>query len=352
MQPAPATSRLIAPPAPADIPVRRLVIALGLSAALHTTILFTTALRLQPVTPAGALFQVTLQPVPAKPSIGPAVAAGTHPKSAAATPAGNATLPAAGDLISQAGTVPTTAAAPPGRDDLHAVAPAGPERLAAETPDRFRLLALPPESATAADLHMIPIDSQLPESAVPASLVDLEYTSTTENQAVPAGRTHYRYRILENGQYRLAYRELPVGAETLAGDEERWLGEVAGDVGPDGLKPQPGDNPAGLPALGDGRLMSALLQFMYAAPGRPGTSGEMQIGDSVYRYEVVQMQAMETPYRGMLSTLQVRIQQLGLQAPAVEVWLAVDYRYLPVRIRLVDGQGIITLLRIERFTVE
>lgn len=352
MQPAAAISGLIAPPAPDDVPVRRLVVALAFSTVFHATILLNTELRLQPVMPASALFQVTLQPGPAKRSTGPAVEAGAHPMSAAGSPAGDASPPAAGDLISPADTGLTTAAAPPGRDDLQAIAPASPEPLAAETPDRFRLLALPPESASAADLHLMAFDIQLPTGQMPASLADLEYTVSTENQSGPTGHARYRYRVLEDGTYRLAYGEAPVQPETRDAGHEEWRGEMVGHIGPDGLQPQPDDMPAGGAAFLDSRLVGVLFQFMHLPPGLPGSSGEMRVGDTAYGYEVIQPQAMEMPSRGLLSTLQVRIQQLGLQGPAVEVWLAVDYRYLPVRIRLVDTSGNLILLRIERFTVE
>lgn len=342
MQPAPATSSLTALPAPSAVPVRRLVIALGLSAALHTTILFTTALRWQPVTPTSSLLNVVL------------VKGETGLPSTPALPAENRQKEDATLLAGASESTGNEDVTPPVSPNIEVVQSQSsrPERPAADMPDRFHLLALPPEKTSADDLFEFPFDIQLPGNPMPASLADLEYKVFSENQSGPTGRARYRYRILENGQYRLAYRESAIGAETSAGDQERWLGEVVGDVGPEGLQPQADDNPADPLTLGDSSLMSALFQFMHLPPGQPGSSGDMRIGDRTYRYEVIQPQTIETPSRGLLTTLQIRIQQLGLQTPAIEVWLAVDYRFLPVRIRMVDAHGKITLLRIERFTEE
>lgn len=95
---------------------------------------------------------------------------------------------------------------------------------------------------------------------------------------------------------------------------------------------------AALPA-GTQDLMSFVYQFVITppAPGRyrvPITTGaEIE----VYEVEVAPEQDLETPV-GTVRALPVRqVPRPGKES--VEVWLAADYRYLPVRVRHFDRQG-------------
>ena len=209
-------------------------------------------------------------------------------------------------------------------------------------------------STSADELHSLPIDSayQWPELPGPANWADLEYLVYSQNQSAASGRARFRYQNQEQSKFRLTYREEPVNQEFPDADPERWLGEVTGEIGPDGLQPRSDGRHDIQQGLANRDLMTALFRFMHVPPGRPGVSGEMRIGSATYRYEVVQLQGLETRSRGTLVTLLVSIQPLAEQAAAVEVWLAVDYRYLPVRIRQIDTQGQITLLSIDRFAIE
>jgi len=86
-------------------------------------------------------------------------------------------------------------------------------------------------------------------------------------------------------------------------------------------------------------FMSFIYQFVLAppAPGRhrvPITTGSRF---EVYDIEVADEISIETPI-GTLRALPVRqVPRPG--AESMELWLAADYRYLPVRIRHFDREG-------------
>ena len=86
-------------------------------------------------------------------------------------------------------------------------------------------------------------------------------------------------------------------------------------------------------------FMSFIYQFVLAppAPGRyriPITTGSRF---DVYEIEVLEEAAIETPI-GTLKALPVK-QLPRPGAESIEIWLAADYRYLPVRIRHFDREG-------------
>jgi hypothetical protein len=86
-------------------------------------------------------------------------------------------------------------------------------------------------------------------------------------------------------------------------------------------------------------FMSFIYQFVLAppAPGRyriPITTGSRF---DVYEIEVSEEAAIETPI-GTLKALPVK-QLPRPGAESIEIWLAADYRYLPVRIRHFDREG-------------
>jgi hypothetical protein len=89
-------------------------------------------------------------------------------------------------------------------------------------------------------------------------------------------------------------------------------------------------------------LMSFIFQYVLAppVPGRyrvPITTGTRF---DVYDIEVAEEQSIETPL-GKLRTLPIR-QLPGSREGRIEIWLAADYRYLPVRIRHFDRKGNLT----------
>ena len=86
-------------------------------------------------------------------------------------------------------------------------------------------------------------------------------------------------------------------------------------------------------------LISVVFQFVLRppAPGRyriPITTGSRF---DVYDIEVLAEESIETPL-GLLRTLPVRL-VVGPREGSLEVWLAADYRNLPVRIRHYDRKG-------------
>ena len=85
--------------------------------------------------------------------------------------------------------------------------------------------------------------------------------------------------------------------------------------------------------------MSFIYQFSLdpPAPGRirlPITNGSRL---ESYEIDVLEVETIETPL-GPLTALPIRqVRRPGTES--IELWLAPEYRYLPVRIRFIDRDG-------------
>jgi hypothetical protein len=86
-----------------------------------------------------------------------------------------------------------------------------------------------------------------------------------------------------------------------------------------------------------------IVSFMYQLALSPPVPGRIQLpitngsNFQTYDLEVLQEEQIETPL-GMLKTLPVKqVPKPG--AESIEIWLAVEYRYLPVKVRFFDREG-------------
>lgn len=85
------------------------------------------------------------------------------------------------------------------------------------------------------------------------------------------------------------------------------------------------------------------ISFMYQlslappAPGRTRVSVTNGSRLETYELEVLELENIETPL-GMLAALPIKqVRRSGEES--IEVWLAADYRYLPVKVRFIDREG-------------
>jgi hypothetical protein len=86
-----------------------------------------------------------------------------------------------------------------------------------------------------------------------------------------------------------------------------------------------------------------IVSFMYQLALSPPAPGRIQLpitngsNFQTYDLDVLQEEHIETPL-GMLKTLPVKqVPRPG--AESVEIWLAIEYRYLPVKVRFFDREG-------------
>jgi hypothetical protein len=86
-------------------------------------------------------------------------------------------------------------------------------------------------------------------------------------------------------------------------------------------------------------FISFMYQFSLAppAPGRTRVSITNGSRLETYELEVLEIENINTPL-GMLAALPIKqVRRAGEES--IEVWLAADYRYLPVKVRFIDREG-------------
>lgn len=164
----------------------------------------------------------------------------------------------------------------------------------------------------------------------PASWVEIEYEVVSDSAQQPfSGRTTQRYETDSLGRYRLQ--------SSKNTSESIWVLENEGVVTEEGLRP------LSTQVTGNSRpdFSSRLFyQFMFSPPGGPdnrlwGIDG-MRLSGHTYR--ILGMETLEVLTRGELRTVHLWLDPES-PYPRKEVWLAVDYRYLPIRIRITDAAG-------------
>ncbi len=95
-----------------------------------------------------------------------------------------------------------------------------------------------------------------------------------------------------------------------------------------------------LPAGTQDRL-SIMYQFMHAPPAKSQTvEFSMTNGRKIdhYRYSVMPDVSIDTPYRRLVTTHLVKQRQPG--ESGTEIWLAPEYHYLPVRLLVIEEDGV------------
>lgn len=220
----------------------------------------------------------------------------------------------------------------------------------------------PPAAETPRQIEQRP-EIPVPDQNAPASWVDIEFDifSGKEKKLIGTGLQHYESDGL--GQYNLSFKENNVPAEQA--QRHSWQLEIAGRITRRGLSPssyqRQGNMPKQLMALDNnsatnaedsdasqaGRMpdgildrQSLLFQFMFSPPTE--TDGELSLtdGDKVvaYDYHTVGMETIEVKSQGPVRTLHVVLSG-NESADTIELWLAPDFRYLPVKVRHTSSNG-------------
>lgn len=220
-----------------------------------------------------------------------------------------------------------------------------PSLATSATPDATIRLAEPVVSSD--EFEQVPFDSSfnLPQAPMPAYWIDLKYVVSEAGQPGAAGQARFRYQAGTDGRYLLGHRHDTLPAPASGGELEQWETLNQGSAG---LRVEQSRSPLREDARSRENLqpdqpavMQALFQFMLHPPGLPGSSGVIATGLAELpglEYRVVDLQAVPTSALGEVVTLLVQLNAPGT-AGGLEVWLGIEWRYLPVEIRYTDPQG-------------
>ena len=307
-----------------DAPTYRLLIALILSLLLHLALLTklgpssqnhsnSNLLQVRLVTPATPAQEIA-EPVAAK---SPAV---EEPQQETLAPAKIAPLSAS----------PSASATPPPQ--------------AAETP---RKVNQKPE---------IP----LPDKNSPASWAEIEFEIFSGEGRKLLGTGLQRYESDGLGQYQLSFKEK--GEPEERAQNNSWQLQITGRIAQRGLMPfdfqRQGDLAEQLMALNEGSTASSieirngrmpdgvldrqslLFQFMFSPPIDAG--GQLMLTDGekfgTYSYRIEGTEFVDVKAQGAVRTLRVVLSG-SEYADIIELWLAPDFRYLPVKVRYTNSNG-------------
>lgn len=244
----------------------------------------------------------------------------------------------------------------------------------------------PPASAEPVIVATAPPSTYVPEAPALRSLPKkgrITYNLVYGRDGFPVGRTIQTWEM-DSGTYRLASRSETTGIIDLFRSQHRTYSS-SGSVTRDGLRPATflssrdrGRGPEKARAEFDWNgatitLESAsgqktenlpprsqdLLSFMYQLSLDPPPQGRLRqvvtngTKIEVYELDVLPEQTIETPL-GALRTLPLR-QRPRPGEEAIELWLATEYRYLPVRLRFFNrdgepqGEQIVTEIRLSDY---
>jgi hypothetical protein len=195
----------------------------------------------------------------------------------------------------------------------------------------------------------------------------LTYTLNLGTEGYPAGRSTYAWRV-EGDTYRLVSESETVGMVDVF-RRQRLTYTSEGRLTRDGLRPErfvmtrtrrgetmeatarldwsSGQLTYGLPAsprtvslpATSQDIVSFVLQFALNPPAQGRISVPITNGlkFDTYEVEVLAEERIETPLGLFLALPLKQVRRHGSES--VEVWLAVDYGYLPVRLRFLDREG-------------
>ena len=294
-------------------------------------------------------------------------------------------LPLAARLVTIPAAVPSLPAAPAVGARQAPARPGVGEVAAATAPSAARAADVestePPASPAAAEettatapeepvVAAAPAQTAAPEPPAPRTLPRkgrITYNLVYGRDGVPVGRTVQTWEMAE-GRYQLASQSETTGLAALIRSQHRTY-TSRGSVTTDGLRPEafrmardrgrgseqasaqfdwsksivklgraPESREESLP-----RRSQDLLSFMYQLSLDPPTPGRLRqvvtngARIEVYELDVLREETIETPL-GMLRALPLK-QVRRANEESIELWLAVEYRYLPVKLRFLDRHG-------------
>jgi len=318
----------------------RLVAAALVSLAAHAALLAGTWLRPPEVPPELPPLTARLEPQPPAPAAKPQPAPPPRPRAAARQPQPAPSAPV---------TVNETAEAPAAENSLTVPAPATePVVVASATPTVFRLPEKPP----------------LPDFPSKGRII---YQLTMGPDRTPVGRTVQTWEF-EGTQYKLGSQSESSGLiELFRPHRYRYLSQ--GTVTDQGLRPerflssvQRGSRTEEALAVFDWESRSIrlgrapqqttsdlpagsqdIISFMYQLAMTPPAPGRIRIPFTrgsrldMTSFDVLPQEIIETPL-GQLRTVPV-VQVREGDRESLAIWLATDYRNLPVRIRFYNREG-------------
>lgn len=239
-----------------------------------------------------------------------------------------------------------------------------PQEAAAETVDT------PPQTPPPAAVATAPPDASPPEEAPLPQLPRrgrISYTLYVGTQKFEVGRTVQTWEV-EDGSYRIGSISETTGVVNVLRSERRTYLSV-GKVTREGLRPtsflmsrtRRGDNEVARARFDwdgahitwgttDEKNEAALpvgsqdfLSLMYQLSLKPPASGRIRVPITTgtkfetYELDVLPEETIDTPL-GPLRTLPLRqVRKPG--AETIQIWLAADYRYLPVQLRFYGRDG-------------
>ena len=289
-----------------------------------------------------------------------------------------ATLPAAAPTAPVAQT--SAARRGPAQPGIRAVSPAGAPAAvpaaAAESRDSSTSAEAVAEETTAALPDEAAVVAAAPTQAAPPEPLParslprkgrITYNLVYGRDGFPVGRTVQTWEMAE-GRYQLASRSETTGLADLIRSQHRTYSS-RGAVTPDGLRPEafrmardrgrgseqasaqfdwsksivklgraPESREESLP-LRSQDLLSFIYQLSLDPPA-PGRLRQVVTNGArieVYELDVLREETIETPL-GALRALPVK-QVRRANEESIELWLAVEYRHLPVKLRFLDRRG-------------
>lgn len=203
----------------------------------------------------------------------------------------------------------------------------------------------------------------LPENTTPPGWVEIQFEIFSGEDKKLLGTGLHHFESNESGNYLMSFMQTARPEEEKQDDS--WQLMVEGKINRKGLSPstynRQGSLAERLMALNedstassieirnghmpDGILdrQSLLYQFMFAPPTDNG--GQLMLTDgknlSEYTYRVVGMESIEIKSLGAIRTLHL-ILVASENLDTIELWLAPDFRYLPVKIRYTSPNKIVT----------
>lgn len=262
-----------------------------------------------------------------------------------------------------------------------AVPPAA-ERLLPET----RVPAPPPAAPAARQLFQAPQTPReiarqpllpLPDPMPPAGRAEIRFEIFSGKTGESLGGGVQRFETDDSDHYQLSFEEAPAvdGAAPGGG----WKLEIRGQIISNSLRPthyrrqgrlaeqlmllgggtaggtapevsgaQEGRMPDGVPDR-----LSVLYQFMFSPP--VDADGLLMLSDGekfgTYTVHVLGMESVEVRSRGAVRALHLELSG-SARADSTELWLAPEFRYLPVRMRYTDAGGNVTEQRAVSLAVQ
>jgi len=203
----------------------------------------------------------------------------------------------------------------------------------------------------------------LPDNTTPPSWVEIQFEIFSGEDKNLLGTGLHHFESNESGNYLMRFiRTARPGEDN---QDDSWQLMVEGKINRKGLSPSTynrqgslaerllalnEDSTASSIEIRNGRMpdsildrQSLLYQFMFAPPTDIG--GQLMLTDgknfNEYTYRVAGMESIEIKSLGVIRTLHL-ILVASENLDTIELWLAPDFRYLPVRIRHTSPNKIVT----------